>query len=102
MDIKPGAASESRSRLDCELDWLDGKLADGMLILRGSASAEWTSPWLLAEFAMPKEMPVHHEMLKHDALAADVERWSARPMMRWVIAQYQAHRIPLTSPAVRR
>src|SRR5262249_51452978 len=27
-DIRPGAASESRSRLESELDWLDCKLSD--------------------------------------------------------------------------
>jgi hypothetical protein len=46
-------------------------------------------------------MPVHHEMLGHEAFAADVERWSARPVMRWVIAQYSAHRAPLRRAAVR-
>jgi glutathione S-transferase len=102
-DIRPGAASESRSRLDCELDWLDVKLADGRSYLAGKrfSRVDLTVASLLAEFARPREMPVHHEMLKHDALAADVERWSARPVMRWVIAQYGAHRTPLSSPTVR-
>lgn len=27
-----------------------------------------------------------------DALVADFERWRARPVMRWVIAQYETHR----------
>jgi len=31
-DIRPGAASESRSRLESELDWLDAKLSDGLSI----------------------------------------------------------------------
>ena len=98
-DIRPGSASESRSRLDCELDWLDDKLADGRSYLAGErfSRVDLTVASLLAEFAMPKEMPVHHEMLKHDALAADVERWSKRPVMRWVIAQYRAHRTPASS-----
>jgi glutathione S-transferase len=94
-DIRPGAASESRARLEAELDWLDGKLADGRAYLAGErfSRVDLTVASLLAEFAGPKEVPVHHEMLEHDALAADVRRWSARPVMRWVIAQYNAHRI---------
>jgi hypothetical protein len=32
-----------------------------------------------------------------DALAADVRRWSERPVMRWVVSQYQAHRTPTSS-----
>ena len=44
-----------------------------------------------AVFAQPKEMAVYHEM-RVDLLAADVERWSQRPVMRWVNSQYQQHR----------
>jgi hypothetical protein len=46
---------------------------------------------LLAVFARPKEMAVYHKM-RIDPLTADVERWSQRPVMRWVISQYQTHR----------
>lgn len=35
------------------------------------------------------------------ALATDVERWRTRPVMRWVIAQYRAHRTPTSSLTVR-
>jgi glutathione S-transferase len=102
-DIRPGSASESRSKLETELDWLDSKLADGRFYLAGDrfSRVDLTVSSLLAEFARPKEMLVHHEMLGHVALAADVERWSARPVMRWVIAQYSAHRAPLRSAALR-
>jgi glutathione S-transferase len=101
-DIRPAAASESRARLNAELDWLDDKLADGRSYLVGDrfSRVDLTVASLLAEFARPREMPAHHEMLEHDALAADVERWKERPVMRWVIAQYNAHRTPLTSSTV--
>lgn len=101
-DIRPGAASESRARLNAELDWLDDKLADGRSYLVGDrfSRVDLTVASLLAEFARPREMPAHHEMLEHDALAADVERWKERPVMGWVIAQYNAHRTPLTSSTV--
>lgn len=94
-DIGPGAASESRARLDAELDWLDGELADGRSYLVGDrfTRVDLTVASLLAGFARPMEMPDRHEMSELDALAADVERWKERPVMRWVIAQYHAHRL---------
>jgi glutathione S-transferase len=95
-DIKPGAAAESRARLEAELDWLDAKLADGRAYFAGDrfSRADLTVASLLANFARPKELSVHHSMKGPDALAADVNRWSSRPVMRWVVDQYQAHRAP--------
>jgi hypothetical protein len=52
---------------------------------------------LLANFARPKELTAQHGMRGSDTLAADVNRWSKRPVMRWVIAQYRAHRTPVSS-----
>jgi glutathione S-transferase len=98
-DIGPEAACESRSILDSELDWLDTKLADGRSYLVGNrfSQVDLTVASLLAEFARPKEMPVDHDALTPDPLAADVERWRTRSVMRWVIAQYRAHRTPTSS-----
>lgn len=94
-DIRPGAASESRSRLESELDWLDNKLADGRPYLIGDrfSRVDLTVASLLAAFAQPKEMQVYHEM-KIDSLTADLERWSQRPVVRWVISQYRRYRNP--------
>jgi glutathione S-transferase len=77
-----------------ELNWLDSKLADGRSYLVGGrfSRVDLTVPSLLAEFARPRELPVYDGMVGPDPFAADVERWSARPVMRWVIAQYHAHR----------
>ena len=92
-DIRPDAASESQARLESELDWLDNKLADGRRYLLGDrfSRVDLTVASLLSAFAKPKEMAVYHEM-EVDNLTADLERWSQRPVMRWVIAQYQQHR----------
>lgn len=38
-DVRPGAAEESRAKLDEEFDWLDGKLADGRNNSLGTVSA---------------------------------------------------------------
>ena len=93
-DIRSGAASESRSKLEAELDWLDNKLADGRTYLAGDrfSRADLTVASLLATFARPEETPIYRDLEGPDLLAADVERWRKRPVMRWVIAQYRAHR----------
>jgi glutathione S-transferase len=103
-DITPGAASESRLKLEGELDWLDSKLSDGRLYLAGErfSRADLTTASLLAPFARPQEMPVFNEMMVPDALATDFERWRDRPVMRWVVTQYQTRRAPMregTAPA---
>lgn len=94
-DIRPGAASESRSKLEAEFDWLDSKLADGRAYFAGGrfSRADLTVASLLSSFARPKEMPIYHNMIATDALATDVERWRPRPVMQWVLAQYRTHRI---------
>jgi glutathione S-transferase len=93
-EIRPGAAAESRSALERELDWLDKKLADGRTYLVGDrfSRVDLTVASLLAGFARPVEMPVYRQMSLPDTLAADVERWSDRPIINWVLSQYRANR----------
>jgi glutathione S-transferase len=95
-DLCPGAAAESRAKIDAELDWLDSKLADGRSYLAGDrfSRVDLTVASALAAFARPKEMPTFHNMRAPEALAADVRRWSERPTMRWVLHQYRTHRSP--------
>jgi glutathione S-transferase len=95
-DITPGAAAESRSILEAGLDWLDSTRADNRRYLAGDrfSRADITVASLLAFFARPPEMPTYREMSIPAALRADRERWRDRPVMRWVVAQYQAHRAP--------
>jgi glutathione S-transferase len=52
------AASESRAKLEAELDWLDTKLADGSPYLAADrfSRADLTVASLLALFAQPQEM----------------------------------------------
>jgi glutathione S-transferase len=97
--IGPGAAAESRAKLEAELDWLDSKLADGRAYLVGGrfSRADLTVASLLANFARPKELEAEHSMEGPAALAADVTRWSNRPIMRWVLAQYRDHRNPISN-----
>jgi len=81
-DITPDAAAESRS------------LADNRRYLAGDrfSRADITVASLLAFFARPQGMPTYWAMSIPAALLADRERWRDRPVMRWVVAQYQAHR----------
>jgi glutathione S-transferase len=98
-DITPDAAAESRSILESELDWIDNTLAGNRHYLSGDrfSRADITVASLLAFFAPPREMPTYCEMSIPGALLADRERWRDRPVMRWVVAQYQTHR--LSKPA---
>lgn len=98
-DIRPGAAAESRAKLEAELDWLDAKLAEGRAYLAGDrfSRADLAVASLLANFAQPKELALNHGMKGAGGLAADIRRWSKRPVMRWVLAQYRDHRTPLSS-----
>ena len=81
LDVKPGAAADSRAKLETELDWLDAKLAHGRLFAGERFSrADLTVASLLAGFAKPREMPVYHDIAAPDGLAAVVERWSERPV----------------------
>jgi Glutathione S-transferase, C-terminal domain len=68
-DLGPGAAAESRARLETELDWLDGKLADGRAYLAGDrfSRADLTVASLLANFARPKELA----LLDRDIFSVD-------------------------------
>jgi glutathione S-transferase len=95
-DLKPGAAAESRAKIEAELDWLDGTLADGRPYLAGDrfSRADLTVASLLSGFARPTELSPHYRLEGCDALAADVARWGERPVMHWVHAQYRAHRTP--------
>lgn len=58
MMLVPTAASESRSILETELDWLDSKLSDGRpyLIEDRFSRADLTVASLLALFACPQEI----------------------------------------------
>jgi glutathione S-transferase len=94
LDIRPGAAAESRAKLEAEFDWLDAKLADGRPYLAGErfSRADLTVASLLATFARPKEMPLYRALQAPESIAADVRRWSERPVMRFVLEQYRRHR----------
>jgi glutathione S-transferase len=93
-DIRPGAATESRSKLEAEFDWLDDKLADGRSYLVGDrfTRADMTVASLLANFARPNQLAAHHAMSGTDALGADIDRWGKRPVMVWVRTLYEKHR----------
>lgn len=93
-EISPSAASESRSKLEDELDWLDGMLSDGRRYLAGDrfSRADVAVASLLAPFARPQEMSVFREISLPMSLQGDCERWRDRPTMTWVRSQYRDHR----------
>lgn len=60
--------------------------------MKNRRMADITVANLLAVFARPNDMLTFQNMSLPDALVADFERWRERPVMRWVIAQYETHR----------
>ena len=93
-NIVPGSAEESRSKLEEEFDWLEGKLADGRTYFVGNRfiRADLTVASLLAQCARPNELADRHTMSGSDSLAAALDRWSDRPIMRCVRSQHEMHR----------
>jgi glutathione S-transferase len=95
-DASAEAASESRSKLDAELEWLESTLNDRSYLIGDNFSrADLTVSSLLAPIACPQELPAYRTIQFSDALVADVKRWQRHPVMRWVAEQYEAHRAPM-------
>ena len=92
--IVPGAAEESCSKLEDEFDWLEEKLADGRTYLVGDRFESGGSDG--SELARAIRKTARTGCSSHNVqfrlLAAVVDRWSRRPIMRWVRSQYEMHR----------
>ncbi len=93
-EIRPGAAQESRAKLNVELDWLDSLLADGRQYLADGrfSRADITVASLLAPFARPEQMKTYHNLAVPRALTVDFECWKDRPIMRWIVERYRTDR----------
>jgi glutathione S-transferase len=99
-DVWPGAAEEARARLEAELDWLDGLLADGRQYLAGGrfSRADITVASLLGPLSPPERVKTYHGMALPEALIKDYERWKDRPVMRWLAERYQNERVAGSPP----
>jgi glutathione S-transferase len=93
-EIRPGAAQESRAKLNEELDWLDSLLADGRQYLAGDrfSRADITVASLLAPLVPPEQIKTYHDLALPIGLIADFELWKARPIVRWMAEQYRTAR----------
>ncbi|MCP5080180.1 MAG: glutathione S-transferase [Alphaproteobacteria bacterium] len=93
-ELGEGAAAESRARVETELDWLDGVIADGRPFLAGDkfTRADIAVASLLSPFARPDAMPLYQRMEFPPNLAADLARWQSRPILQWVADIYAHHR----------
>lgn len=99
--LTPQAAIESRARIDAELEWLDGLLADGRPFLTGDrfTRADITVASLLSPFARPDALPLYQRMEFPPALAADLARWQPRPAVQWITQLYSQARSRSATPA---
>ncbi|MFK7898921.1 MAG: glutathione S-transferase family protein [Myxococcota bacterium] len=94
MDLGREQWSDARDKIETELDWLDGLLADGRRFLVGDqfSRVDITAASLLAVFALPPEHPTYTQVAVPPRSAADIARWKERPSLRWVREIYESHR----------
>lgn len=92
--ITPDTAELSRVALDAELDWLDSVLSDGRRYLAGGrfSRADITVASLLAPFARPEQMKTYCDIVVPETLAAAINCWKDRPIMRWTVELYRLER----------
>ncbi|MEM1090274.1 MAG: glutathione S-transferase family protein [Pseudomonadota bacterium] len=91
MDLGPAQREDSRAKVEGELDWLDGLLADGRPYLLGDTMtrADLAAASLLSPIALPDEHPEYQHIVVPPLAQADTERWASRPSIRYVRTVYQ-------------
>jgi glutathione S-transferase len=91
LHAAPEDAADARARMEVELDWVDGLLSDGRRFLVGDrlGRADIAVASLLAPLSRPPEHPLYAALPLPPALLRDVERWHARPTMRWALGLYR-------------
>jgi len=100
-DITPSAASDSRDRLNGELDWLESLLSDGRPYLTGDrlSRADIAVASSLAHIARPADHGRFYPIPLSDTLRADYALWQDRPAIRWVRELYRDNRHTLVRAA---
>ncbi|HYE00328.1 MAG TPA: glutathione S-transferase N-terminal domain-containing protein [Alphaproteobacteria bacterium] len=101
LPARPADFAAARDRLDAELAWLDGLLADGRPNLSGDrfGRADLAAASLLAVVAAPPEHPVYpHLAAPAEEFAAAARAWAERPCLRHVRRLYREHRRPGALP----
>ena len=90
LDLGRQQGIASRDRISAELDWLDGRFADGRRFLMGDrfTRADVTAASLLAPLVTPVEHPVYRTIALPAAMAATVSAWRDRPVLKWVKQVY--------------
>jgi glutathione S-transferase len=93
MTIQPERLPELEQRIDRELDWADAQVAgNGPLACGGFGRNAITAASLLAPLARPDAMPLYRQIRFAPEIECAFERWSTRPIVRWVGETYARHR----------
>jgi len=94
MDLGPAQGLESRAIVERELDWLDGLLADGRPYLGGSrfSRADITAASLLSPLVAPRQHPTYGAAVFPPTVAATMQEWAERPVLRKVRELYASKR----------
>lgn len=94
MDLGPAQGLESRAIVEREMDWLDGLLADGRPYLSGNrfSRADITAASLLSPLVAPRQHPTYAAAVFPQAVAATMQEWAERPVLRKVRELYTSWR----------
>lgn len=94
MDLGPAQGLESRAIVEREMDWLDGLLADGRPYLSGNrfSRADITAASLLSPLVAPRQHPTYAAAVFPQAVAATMQEWAERPVLRKVRELYASWR----------
>ncbi len=94
MDLGKAQGDESKDIVAGELDWIDGKLADGRKYLVGErfSRADIAVASLLSPLALPSEHPVYNNLSHPPRLAQQVSEWRERHSLQWTRRMYAEHR----------
>ncbi len=92
--IDSNSASDSRSQVETELDWLDSFLQDDQkyLVDVRFSRADISVASLISPIVRPPHLPLYSKMELPASLEADLQRWSLRPIIRWAKNLYNSHR----------
>lgn len=99
MNARPAQIPELENRLGAELDWFDGVLGKRRHLVGDQLGrADITAASLLSPLARPAAGPPYRAVILPPRLEEMLERWTARPSLRWVHRMYAEHR---ASPSTR-
>lgn len=93
MNARPALIPELQERLTAELDWFEDVLGGRQHLVDDQfGRADITAASLLSPLARPAAGPPYRAVILPPRHEDMLERWTARPSLRWVHRMYADHR----------